>query len=247
MPRLYQSQQLETARSRIRELPERPPKPKAIPLSQLTVRRSRRDASLARHRRPRLFASSRRGRRQVNFDEAFLRLNGREPTGEEKRDALMLQDVVRSADLDPVLLVFLALGKYETLYRQGVQRITTAVEEAALQAAAIGERVGRERAEQAAVEATIRKLAAAIERRSTPAHQRTKQLAFGLAIAVIVAAAILVALAMGRVDGTLPAHTRAAAPQWLPSWGWLGAGIVLAEAFRQISRPLLSRKWIVQK
>ena len=35
MPRLYQSQQLETARSRIRELPERPPKPKAIPLSQL--------------------------------------------------------------------------------------------------------------------------------------------------------------------------------------------------------------------
>ena len=91
----------------------------------------------------------------MNFEEAFLRLNGREPTGEEKRDALMIQDVVRSADLDPVLLVFLALGKYETLYRQGAQRIATAVDEAALQAASIGERVGRERAEKAAVEATI--------------------------------------------------------------------------------------------
>ncbi len=35
MPRLYQNQQLENARNRIRDLPERPPKPKAIPLSQL--------------------------------------------------------------------------------------------------------------------------------------------------------------------------------------------------------------------
>jgi hypothetical protein len=80
---------------------------------------------------PRVLPSRRHDRRQVNFEEAFLRLNGREPTGEEKRDALMIQDVVRGADLDPVLLVFLALGKYETLYRQGAQRIATAVDEAA--------------------------------------------------------------------------------------------------------------------
>ncbi len=110
----------------------------------------------------------------MTFEEAFLRLNGREPTGEEKRDALMIQDVVRGADLDPVLLVFLALGKYEALYRQGVQRIATAVEEAALHAAAIGERVGRERAEQAAVEGTMRKLVAVVERQATPAAERTR-------------------------------------------------------------------------
>ena len=168
------------------------------------------------------------------FEEAFLRLNGREPTGEEKRDALMIQDVVRGADLDPVLLVFLALGKYETLYRQGVQRITTAVEEAALQAAAIGERVGRERAEQAAVEATVRRFAVAIERHSTPPSERTKQLALGMAIAIIVASAVLLAVAFGRVDGTLAAHARLDAPQWLPAWGWFASGIVVAEGIRLV-------------
>jgi len=175
----------------------------------------------------------------VNFEEAFLRLNGREPTGEEKRDALMIQDVVRSAELDPVLLVFLALGKYETLYRQGVHRIATAVDEAALQAAAIGERVGRERAEQAAVEGAMRKIAAVVERQATSANERTKQLAFGTAIAIVVASAMLLAFAFGRIDGAATAHLRLDAQRWLPSWAWLGAGIVLAEGFRLITRRSL--------
>ncbi len=174
----------------------------------------------------------------MTFEEAFLRLNGREPTGEEKRDALMIQDVVRSADLDPVLLVFLALGKYETLYRQGAERIATAVDEAALQAAAIGERVGRERAEQAAIEQTTRKLLAALERGSTPAHERTKQLAFGTAIALVVAGAVLLALAYGRVDGAAVAHAHLGVPQLLPTWGWVAAGLVLAEGFRILARPV---------
>ncbi len=180
----------------------------------------------------------------MNFEEAFLRLNGREPTGEEKRDALMIQDVVRGADLDPVLLVFLALGKYETLYRQGVQRITTAVEEAALQAAAIGESVGRERAEQAAVEGTLRKLAGAIKREATPAKERTRQLAFGAIIAIVVATAVLVAtLAAGRLDGAAPPHTHPGAALALPMWGWVALGLALGEGFRRLLRPSAARKW----
>jgi hypothetical protein len=172
----------------------------------------------------------------VTFEEAFLRLNGREPTGEEKRDALMIQDVVRGADLDPVLLVFLALGKYEALYRQGVQRIATAVEEAALHAAAIGERVGRERAEQAAVEGTMRKLVAVVERQATPAAERTRQLAFGTALALVVAGAVLVALAVGRIDGAATSHVRLEVSRWLPSWAWLTAGIGLTEGVRLLAR-----------
>lgn len=182
----------------------------------------------------------------MTFEEAFLRLNGREPTGEEKRDALMIQDVVRGADLDPVLLVFLALGKYETLYRQGAQRISTAVDEAAIQAAAIGERIGRERAEQAAIEGTMRKLAAAVERQSTPANERTKQLAFGMVIAIVVASAVLLAVAFGRIDGTAAAHAHIDATQWLPAWGWFAAGIVLAESLRLATRPLTARKWMTR-
>jgi hypothetical protein len=175
----------------------------------------------------------------VTFEEAFLRLNGREPTGEEKRDALMIQDVVRGADLDPVLLVFLALGKYETLYRQGVQRITTAVEEAALQAAAIGERVGRERAEQAAVEGTLRKLAVATGRQSMLASERTKQLAFGTAFALVAAGVVLGTLALGRIEGTAAAHARLDASQWLPAWAWFLAGIVVTEGVRLALRGSL--------
>lgn len=182
----------------------------------------------------------------MTFEEAFLRLNGREPTGEEKRDALMILDVVRGADLDPVLLVFLALGKYETLYRQGVQRITTAIDEAALQAAAIGERVGRERAEQAAVDGAIRKLTAVVERHSRPTNERTRQLAFGAFIAVVVAGAVLIAAALGRIDGTAAAHTHLEVAKWLPPWGWLFAGVALAEGVRFLSRPLTTGKWTRQ-
>jgi len=177
----------------------------------------------------------------VTFEEAFLRLNGREPTGEEKRDALMIQDVVQGAELDPVLLVFLALGKYETLYRQGAQRITNAVNEAAAQAAAIGERVGRERAEQAAVEVTLRKLAAAIERQAPPANERTKQFAVGTAIAVVVAGSFLTAQSFGRVDGSANGHSLLEPSQRLPPWGWISAGILLAEGLRPVARSLLNR------
>lgn len=179
----------------------------------------------------------------MTFEEAFLRLNGREPTGEEKRDALMIQDVVRGADLDPVLLVFLALGKYETLYRQGVQRITTAVEEAALQAAAIGERVGRERAEQAAVEGMRRKLAALAAGDAQPAtpEERARQLTPWMVFSIVITSCILFAIAIGRIDGAAAAHGHLDPSRWLPFWGWALGGAALAEALHLVIRILRSR------
>jgi hypothetical protein len=153
----------------------------------------------------------------------------------------MIQDVVRGADLDPVLLVFLALGEYEALYRQGARRITTAVEEAALQASSIGERVGRERAEQAAIEGTMRKLVAAIEHHATPASERTKQLAYISSAAVIVVVAVLMALALGRIDGAAAARVYISFAQWLPIWGWVVAGFILSEGVRALGRLLTSQ------
>ena len=44
----------------------------------------------------------------MTFEEAFRRINGRAPTEPEVKDALGLADVLKQADLDPVLLLFLA-------------------------------------------------------------------------------------------------------------------------------------------
>jgi len=44
----------------------------------------------------------------VTFEEAFREINGRAPTVEETKRALAIRRVVKAADLDPVLLFFLA-------------------------------------------------------------------------------------------------------------------------------------------
>ena len=44
----------------------------------------------------------------MTFEEAFRRINGRAPTEPEVKDALALVDVLKHADLDPMLLLFLA-------------------------------------------------------------------------------------------------------------------------------------------
>ncbi|MHB8425401.1 MAG: hypothetical protein ACYDB9_09650 [Gammaproteobacteria bacterium] len=44
----------------------------------------------------------------MTFEEAFARLNGRAPTTAEVKDALAISDIVRQADLDPALLMFVA-------------------------------------------------------------------------------------------------------------------------------------------
>lgn len=47
----------------------------------------------------------------MNFEDAFARLNGRSPTVEEVREALAIDDIVRTSNLDPVLLMFIASAK----------------------------------------------------------------------------------------------------------------------------------------
>ena len=44
----------------------------------------------------------------MTFEEAFRRINGRAPTEAEVKDALALVDVLKQADLDPMLLLYLA-------------------------------------------------------------------------------------------------------------------------------------------
>lgn len=44
----------------------------------------------------------------MTFEEAFRRINGRAPTETEVKDALAIADVLKQADLDPMLLLYLA-------------------------------------------------------------------------------------------------------------------------------------------
>ena len=44
----------------------------------------------------------------MTFEEAFRRINGRAPSDTEVKDALALSDVLKQADLDPMLLLYLA-------------------------------------------------------------------------------------------------------------------------------------------
>lgn len=47
----------------------------------------------------------------MNFDEAFLRINGRKPNDTETKEALALADVLKQADLDPMLLLVMVDAK----------------------------------------------------------------------------------------------------------------------------------------
>lgn len=74
----------------------------------------------------------------MNFEEAFREINGRVPTVEETKRALAIRRVVKEADLDPVLLFFLAdanaaaererlAGAVQEAVDAGVRRIETAI------------------------------------------------------------------------------------------------------------------------
>ncbi|NNM93699.1 MAG: hypothetical protein HKL92_10190 [Candidatus Eremiobacteraeota bacterium] len=47
----------------------------------------------------------------MNFEEAFLRINGRKPKDTETKDALALAEVLKRSDLDPMLLLLMADAK----------------------------------------------------------------------------------------------------------------------------------------
>lgn len=86
----------------------------------------------------------------MTFEDAFREINGRSPTIEETKRALAIRRVVRDADLDPVLLFFLADANaaaerertpatLKNAVDDGVKRLRAAIPAAGELAAAMGD------------------------------------------------------------------------------------------------------------
>ncbi len=63
------------------------------------------------------------------FTQAFVEVNGREPTVDENKRALALRRVVKDADLDPTLLFFIADANANAERARIPGAVTTAVDE----------------------------------------------------------------------------------------------------------------------
>ncbi len=86
----------------------------------------------------------------MTFEEAFREINGRAPTIDETKRALAIRRVVKDADLDPVLLFFLAdanaaaereriPGVVKSAVDEGVKRLKDAIPASGELAAAMGD------------------------------------------------------------------------------------------------------------
>jgi len=86
----------------------------------------------------------------VKFEDAFREINGRAPSVDEVKHALAIRRVVREADLDPVLLFYLAdaqataerqriPGEVKAAVDDGVKRLTAAVPSGGALAQAMGD------------------------------------------------------------------------------------------------------------
>jgi len=86
----------------------------------------------------------------VTFEEAFREINGRAPTVDETKRALAIRRVVKAADLDPILLFFLADANaaaereripvaLKTAVDEGVGRLKAAIPNSGALAVAVAE------------------------------------------------------------------------------------------------------------
>lgn len=66
----------------------------------------------------------------MTFQQAFLEINGREPTYDETKHALALARIVKEADLDPILLVYLADAQAHAARERGVAQMRQTTKEA---------------------------------------------------------------------------------------------------------------------
>jgi hypothetical protein len=66
----------------------------------------------------------------MTFQQAFLEINGREPTYDETKHALALARIVKEADLDPILLVYLADAQAHATRERGLTQMRQTTKEA---------------------------------------------------------------------------------------------------------------------
>jgi hypothetical protein len=66
----------------------------------------------------------------MNFKQAFFEINGREPTDEQTKHALAVARIVKEADLDPILLVYLADAQAQAARERGLAQMRQTTKEA---------------------------------------------------------------------------------------------------------------------
>jgi len=66
----------------------------------------------------------------MNFKQAFFEINGREPTDEQTKHALAVARIVKEADLDPILLVYLADAQAQAARERSLAEMRQTTKEA---------------------------------------------------------------------------------------------------------------------
>ncbi len=66
----------------------------------------------------------------MTFEEAYRHINGRYPSDEQTKHALTVERIVREADLDPILLVYLADSQAQAARERGVAEMRQTTKEA---------------------------------------------------------------------------------------------------------------------
>jgi hypothetical protein len=66
----------------------------------------------------------------MTFQQAFLEINGYDPTPEQVKHAIAVARIVKEADLDPILLVYLADAQSQAARERGAAQIRQTTKEA---------------------------------------------------------------------------------------------------------------------
>jgi DNA-binding phage protein len=66
----------------------------------------------------------------MTFEDAFHEINGRRPTHEEVKHALALRRIVKEADLDPILLMYVVDAQAQAARARGLAEIAQATTQA---------------------------------------------------------------------------------------------------------------------
>jgi hypothetical protein len=66
----------------------------------------------------------------MTFEEAYRQINGRYPSDEQTKHALAVERIVKEADLDPILLVYLADSQAQAARERGLAEMRQTTKEA---------------------------------------------------------------------------------------------------------------------
>ena len=115
--------------------------------------------------------------------------------------------------LDPLAILVILTGRVP-------EQVRSAAEQAA--------KLGQQRGESAAIEATQRKIEEYARRRADATVGLETQLSFGLTLSVTILAVAIGAFVAGRADMLTVQRATVAWPHVLPWWAWMIAGILLS-------------------